>query len=169
MASGERYNESADTFSFSLVLLCIAVGDMKHLQRSAGKFFSMAAFASGWRPPIPQGISQHSPDLSSLVSSMWQTDFRQRPRMADVVTALEDCTSLLGDLDRADTKIVPRLTECKSMNGFALTADEQFALPLAALKHFLGSSGQLAFSNDATHTCHPCVFIVTETSSATAY
>ena len=90
----------------------------------------------------------HTPKLADLIEEMWNKDFRRRP---------------------AFSAIIPRLTECKSMNGFALTADEQFALPLAALKHFLGSSGQLAFSNDATHTCHSCVFIVIATSSATAY
>ena len=96
MASGERYNESADTFSFSLVLLGIAVGDMKHLRRSAGKFFSMTAYITGWRPPIPEGISQHAPELAGLVASMWQPDLRARPSMTDVVAALEGFASL-GD------------------------------------------------------------------------
>ena len=32
---GRRYNQSADTFSYSLVLLCLAVGDIGYLRQWA--------------------------------------------------------------------------------------------------------------------------------------
>ena len=118
----ERYNESVDTFSFALVLLCLAVGDIGYIRNQSRKKHSRVKYAFGGRPNIPWRLRESAPKLADLIDEMWDADFRRRP---------------------AFSAIVPRLAECTSMNGFALTADEQFAAPLAALMYFLGSSGQL--------------------------
>ena len=73
----------------------------------------------------------------------WLGRVRSALQCSDLTHRLPFGCSALDEKARADTKIVPRLAECTSMNGFALTADEQFAAPLAALMNFLGSSGQL--------------------------
>ena len=84
-----RYNESADTFSFALVLLSLAVGDIDHICKCAkSKRFSSSTYQSGWRPPISSKLKSWRPGLVKLIESMWHADFRQRPAMRDVADAL---------------------------------------------------------------------------------
>ena len=80
----QRYNESADTFSFALVLLCLAAGNIGYV-RKKGRMISRTAYASGWRPPIPGKLRERCPDLASLISEMWDGDFRKRPALKGVV------------------------------------------------------------------------------------
>ena len=92
-------NESADTFSFALVLLCLAVGDIRFVQVHARLVgVSMTTYALGWRPKIPPAICEGCQDLAMLILAMWARDFRERPPLRDVVSRLE-ATSMASLLD----------------------------------------------------------------------
>jgi len=93
---GVRYNESADTFSFALVLLCLAVGDVDYV-RKLGKFVSTSTYATGWRPAIPAELDSACPDLAKLISEMWDHDIHKRPPLKAVVPRIEAASS--ADLD----------------------------------------------------------------------
>ena len=98
---GERYTESVDTFSFSLVLLCLAVGDIGYVRKHARRNMS-TAYALGYRPPIPALLDFSCPDLASLIGEMWLDDFRARPPLNAVVPRLEAASSAdLKDFDPA--------------------------------------------------------------------
>ena len=92
----QRYNESVDTFSFALVLLCLAAGDIGYM-RKQGSRIPRAAYAQGWRPPIPSELRFRCPDLASLISEMWDGDFRKRPALRDVVPRLEAASTAALD------------------------------------------------------------------------
>ena len=94
----ERCNESVDTFSFALVLLCLVVGDIGFVAKMQARVRVFAS--SGWRPIIPTQVSKECPDLAALISDMWGAEFRKRPSMASVVARLEECT-FGADLDQA--------------------------------------------------------------------
>ena len=86
---GLRYNESVDTFSFSLVLLSLVVGDVDHVRKCAkATRFSDSTYRSGWRPDVPSELASGRPDLVKLINSMWHREFRRRPHMQDVAKAL---------------------------------------------------------------------------------
>ena len=86
----ERYNESADTFSCALVLLCLAAGDIKHVRESyVSARPARDTYCTGWRPPITGMLAVGEPQLVVLILKMWQPDFRLRPSMRDVVASLE--------------------------------------------------------------------------------
>ena len=89
----ERYNESADTFSFALVLLSLAVQDIDYIAKSANRL-TATNYALGWRPDIPQMVHEQCADLAALISAMWTDDFRERPSMKEVVDRLEACGSV---------------------------------------------------------------------------
>ena len=93
---GERYNESADTFSFSLVLLCLAAGDIGYMSKK-GRMLSRIAYAQGWRPPLPSKLRERCPDLASLIKQMWNGNFRKRPALKDVVPRLEAASTAALD------------------------------------------------------------------------
>ena len=97
----QRYNESADTFSFALVLLCLAAGDIKFVEKKSGRA-SRFGYAQGWRPPLPSKLRERCPDLASLITEMWDGDFRKRPARTDVVPRLEAAST--AALDGAATK-----------------------------------------------------------------
>ena len=90
----ERYNESADTFSFALVLLSLAVGDINYVAKSAKGRVAAATYRLGWRPDIPRVVHEQCADLAALISAMWTDDFRERPSMKEVVDRLEACGSV---------------------------------------------------------------------------
>ena len=92
----QRYNESADTFSFALVLLCLAAGDIGYV-RKRGRMISRASYALHWRPPIPSKLRDGCPDLASLITEMWDGDFRKRPALKDVVPRLEAASTAALD------------------------------------------------------------------------
>ena len=98
----QRYNESVDTFSFALVLLCLAAGDIAFVSKSAGVVIARTAYLSGWRPVVPGRIRKRCPDLASLITEMWDGDFRKRPALKDVVPRLEAAST--AALDGAATK-----------------------------------------------------------------
>ena len=113
----ERYNESADTFSFSLVLLSLAAGDISYV-RKRGKSIASTSYAMGWRPPIPSKLRKRCPELASLIKEMWDGDLRARPTMKEVVIRLEVCLSVDGvandtidDLDQNGDDIVEVILE----------------------------------------------------------
>ena len=117
--TGERYNESADTFSFALVLLCLAVGDIGFL-RKRWKQVSSASYARGWRPPLPSKLRTGCPDLASLISEMWDGDFRKRPALKDVIPRLEATAS--ADLDKVRLPM-PAATTSADLSGTSPRAD----------------------------------------------
>ena len=83
-----RYNESADTFSFALVLLSLAAGDIGYIKKR-GRLISRSSYALGWRPPIPSELGESCPDLAKLIAEMWDGDFRKRPTLKAIVPRLE--------------------------------------------------------------------------------
>ena len=83
---------SQDTFSFALVLLCLAVGDIAHVRKRRGAI-SKSAYSTGFRPTLPKTMRRASPEIAALIREMWLTDFRARPAMKDVVVRLEACLS----------------------------------------------------------------------------
>ena len=105
-----RYNESADTFSFALVLLCLAVGDVDYV-RKLGKFVSTSTYATGWRPAIPAELDSACPDLAKLISEMWDHDIHKRPPLKAVVPRIEaassaDLDDFVPNIGREDVQVV---------------------------------------------------------------
>ena len=87
-------NESVDTFSFSLVLLCLAAGDIEYVRKRRGGV-SSTAYAEGWRPALPKHLRAPLM-IAALIEEMWLADFRARPAMKEVVARLEACVSVKG-------------------------------------------------------------------------
>lgn len=90
---GDRYNESVDTFSFALVLLCLAAGDIEYVVKAA-RVKSSCDYVNGVRPPFPPDLLKGCPAICALISEMWDDDFRSRPSFKSIVPRLEACTSL---------------------------------------------------------------------------
>jgi len=82
-------------FSFSLVLLCLAVGDIDYV-RKHGRCLGQTTYASGWRPRIPPRLREGNPELALLILAMWDGNFRARPNARTCVARLALCTSLTG-------------------------------------------------------------------------
>ena len=93
-----RVRRSCDTFSFALVFLSLAVGDIRYVRTWAAR--CDPKYYTGNRPPIPAELKTRCPGIVLLIERMWSHDLRQRPAMKDVVTELEACKSL-GDFDTA--------------------------------------------------------------------
>ena len=72
------------------------MGDIAHI-RKKGKILARTAYYSGWRPSIRKSLRAACPEMAALIKEMWQTDFRARPAMSDVVVRLEACVSV-GDV-----------------------------------------------------------------------
>ena len=81
-----------DTFSFSLVLLCLAVGDIAFV-RKRGRGIASTAYATGFRYNIPKSLRKACPVIAALIKEMWDGDFRKRPAMKNVVVRIEACRS----------------------------------------------------------------------------
>ena len=78
-----RYNEKADVFSFSYVLLEIVLSNSYWVKDNFSRRF-------GWRPPIPLKLDEAAPDLVALLSDCWAADFRERrPAFSAICTRLE--------------------------------------------------------------------------------
>ena len=78
---------SQDTFSFALVLLCLAVGDIAFV-RNRGRAITRTAYASGFRYSLPKSLRTACPEVAALIREMWDDDFRKRPALRDVVVRL---------------------------------------------------------------------------------
>ena len=89
----ERYNESVDTFSFALVLLCLAVGDIGYIRNQSGRNPNRIKYATGGRPTIPWRLREAAPKLANLIVEMWSADFRRCPAFSAIVPRLAECTS----------------------------------------------------------------------------
>ena len=96
-------NESVDTFSFALVLLSLAAGDINYV-RLRCRFVSSSSYAQGFRPGIPAAIRERCPDLASLIVEMWDGDFRKRPALREVVVQLEAASTAALDKILASTE-----------------------------------------------------------------
>ena len=82
---------SQDTFSFALVLLCLATGDISYVSKQGGGTLAYASYETGWRPKVRKSLRTASPEIVALIEEMWLTDFRARPAMKDVAVRLEAC------------------------------------------------------------------------------
>ena len=106
-----------DTFSFALVLLCLAVGEIDYIKVQSAKRPPNTNFSDGWRPPIPISLQSASPKIVSLIESMWANDFRARPAMKDVVGWLKTCDSVAQEWsDANDIVHTIRETPLATMN-----------------------------------------------------
>ena len=92
-------------FSFSLVLLCLASGNIKYVRECFVGKRAVEYYLETCRPPIPPELEQASPGLAQLIKDMWQGDFRARPSFRDVVASLEACSSL-GHYDYGEVPAV---------------------------------------------------------------
>ena len=93
---------SQDTFSFALVLLCLAVGEIDYVVTHVRNTSVM--YAGGARPPIPESLDSR---VAQLVQDMWQGEFRLRPAMSKVVERIEAYTSLQEKSSIAVTEQAP--------------------------------------------------------------
>ena len=84
-----------DTFSFALVLLCFATGDIDYLEHMRQFNYQCTRYYLGRRPPIPDQFidNVNSEVLRGLINSMWQQDFRARPAMKAVKAVLGNLAS----------------------------------------------------------------------------
>ena len=119
-------NESADTFSFGLVLLCLAVGNIAYLQ-TRGRLVTTSSYALGWRPPIPDVVSDGCADLAALIAKMWDGDFRKRPSLKLVVSRLE--ASAAASLDA----VGKRRAIASGASGVASATGENGAASIVAV------------------------------------
>ena len=69
------------------------MGDIAYV-RKLGRAIASTAYASGFRPTLPNYLRTACPEIAALIKEMWLTDFRERPAMKDVVTRLEACVSV---------------------------------------------------------------------------
>ena len=118
---GQRYNESVDTFSLSLVLISLLVGDIDYVIKSTGRAFSHSAYVQGWRPPIPGKVDIDQSKLVRLIEAMWQTDFRGRPPMREVVATLEN----LSPAEANDSKAAAREISASPVSSGSLAKATQ--------------------------------------------
>ena len=81
-----------DTFSFSLVLLCLSLGNIGHIRTLALKKPASVRYTHGGRPRLPKSLHRACPQIVALIEEMWRADFRARPMMKDVTARLEACT-----------------------------------------------------------------------------
>ena len=86
-----------DTFSFALVLLCLAMGDINYVVSL--RFTRAIRYHLGKRPLIPAELDFDHEELVQLIVSMWQKDFRLRPAMKAVVATLTNLTPSSNDGD----------------------------------------------------------------------
>ena len=123
-----------DTFSFALVLLCLAVGDIAFV-RNRGRGIARTGYASGFRPRIPKPLRKACPEIAVLIEEMWLTDFRARPAMKDVVLRLEAAATFgtVEELNAAPLEIIaseigdtPSTTLLESFSG--VTPEEHAAV-----------------------------------------
>ena len=101
---------SQDTFSFSLVLLCLAVGDISFV-RNRGRAISKIAYATGFRYKIPKYLRKACPEIAALIKEMWDGDFRKRPLMKDVVVRLAETAAALLDRKSMKPSLPPEIVE----------------------------------------------------------
>jgi len=120
---GERYNESVDTFSFSLVLISLIVGEVDFVIKSQTNGWPQLAYIKGWRPRIPGQVDVDHPGLVRLVEAMWQTDFRGRPAMRDVVATLVN----LVPSDQGEIAVELASLKATQSTGVFLRDDEEIA------------------------------------------
>ena len=69
-----RYNEKVDVYSFSLVLLEIALSHSRHVRMYFKSQYCAASKAQGGlghRPPLPRGLRNDHPDLVALIKACW--------------------------------------------------------------------------------------------------
>jgi len=129
-------NESADTFSFALVLICLVVGDIGYVRK--GATVTSSSYALGMRPTIPAEVHERCAGLASLITEMWAGEFRERPSMEDVVTRLEGFASasldgmqiLADDRSVGDGEAAQTSTTLTVQQG----VDEDAAITIARLR-----------------------------------
>ena len=105
-----------DTFSFGLLLLCLALGDINYL--ASLRFTGSLRYHLGGRPPVPAELDFDHPELVRLIISMWQPDFRLRPSMKAVVDTLSNLPTSAADDETALT------TSMRSVCGNVLSEEE---------------------------------------------
>ena len=110
-----------DAFSFALVLLCLAVGDIAYVRKKGG-IIARTAYYSGWRPAIRKSLRAACPEMAALIKEMWLDDFRARPAMKDVVVRIEACVFVGGVAapDRADVERLEESSEALQTDNVAL-------------------------------------------------
>ena len=116
-----------DTFSFSLVLLCLAVGDIAFV-RKRGRAIARTAYATGFRYKVPKSLRKACPEIAALIKEMWLTDFRARPAMKDVVVRLEACVSVEGVVNEESSILDEHSLETTTAR------EQQLELEIASLK-----------------------------------
>lgn len=86
MIRHEAYSETADVFSFGVVLWQLVTREVPYEDRSTFEAAAAVAMES-LRPPFPDGIPI---EYKKLVEDCWQDDPSKRPQFDDVVSTLID-------------------------------------------------------------------------------
>ena len=97
---GEHYDESADVFSFGIIMCCVAHGGdladffTKAYERMgvSGETSGMAVpskIAMGWRPTFPQEWEDELPTLTKLIKRCWHAAHAHRPTMPEIHEILD--------------------------------------------------------------------------------
>ena len=100
---GEHYDESADVFSFAIIMCAVANnGDLSGFFKGAferGGVNSDASvtgmvipnkFAMGWRPTFPPEWNEKLPVLTKLISLCWHAAHAHRPSMSELHLELDE-------------------------------------------------------------------------------
>ena len=88
-----RYNRSVDVFSFALVLLEVAVGDLVTVRKQF-KAAGIDTSTTGWTPNIPEAVSLDLPDVADLFEECFASDYRVRPNFVEVEFRLKEMVKL---------------------------------------------------------------------------
>ena len=78
-----------DTFSYALVLLCLAMGDIRYIRNQARQRPGKLDYIWGKRPTIPDELQEAAPELIALIKEMWAQNFRKRPPFSAIVPRLQ--------------------------------------------------------------------------------
>ena len=124
---------SQDTFSFALVLLCLARGDIAFVRKQGG-ILARTAYYSGWRPTVPKSLRAACPEIAALIKEMWLADFRARPAMKDVVVRLEACVSVGDAVSYVEVGSALSSAEDKDENASQTKTEDTLRAEIKALK-----------------------------------
>ena len=96
------YDESADVYSFAVILWQMASHDVPFVGMGGLGGFVERVAKGGLRPPMKKSFP---PSLQSTLASCWHADAAQRPSLMDAVPTLE---ALLAELDPSTPPPSPR-------------------------------------------------------------
>ena len=136
------YDESADVYSFAVILWQMASHDVPFVGMGGLGGFVERVAKGGLRPPMKKSFP---PSLQSTLASCWHADAAQRPSLMDAVPTLE---ALLAELDPSTPPPSPRTsTSYPATPSSPLPANAAGAQQGAAAGWETRSNGQVSTSS----------------------